>query len=44
VPLRTAGPAGGTGQRIALGLAVQVVEPGLADGVDEVREHRGLLE
>jgi hypothetical protein len=44
VPLRTADPAGGAGQRVALGLSVQVVEPGLADGVNEVREHRGLLE
>jgi hypothetical protein len=31
------------GQRIALGLAVQVGEPGLTDGVDDGVEHRGLL-
>jgi hypothetical protein len=30
LPLGAAGPAGGTGQRIAPGLVVQVGKPGLA--------------
>jgi hypothetical protein len=39
---RAAGPAGGAGQRIVLGLAVQVVEPGLSYGGDVGGKHGGL--
>jgi hypothetical protein len=44
VPPCSPSPAGGAGQRIALGLAVQVGEPGLTDGFNDGVEHRGLLE
>ena len=43
MPARAASLAGGAGQRIALGLAVKVVEPGLTDGVNNGGEHCGLL-
>jgi hypothetical protein len=40
---RAARLAGGVGQRIALGLAVQVGEPGLTHGLNDGVEPRGLL-
>ncbi len=43
MPLRAAGLAGSASQRIALGLAVQVIEPGLTHGVDVGGYHRNLL-
>ena len=43
MPTRAASLAGGVDQRIALGLAVQVREPGLTDGLNDGVEHRGLL-
>ena len=43
VPSRAASLAGGAGERIALGLAVQVGEPGLADGSNDGVKHRCLL-
>jgi hypothetical protein len=41
--LPTAGPAGGADERIVLGLAVQVIEPGLTHGGDDGGNHPGLL-
>jgi len=44
LPLGTASPAGGAGQRIALRLVLQLGEPGLAQGLGGgVVHHRGLL-
>ena len=43
LPPSPASLAGGVDERIALGLAVQVGEPGLTDGVNDGVEHRGLL-
>jgi hypothetical protein len=43
VPARAASPAGGERQRVALGLVVQVGDPGLGDLVVDTGVHRGLL-
>jgi hypothetical protein len=44
LPPGAAGSGGGTGQRITPGLLVQVVEPGLPQGLEcAVRHHRGVL-